>query len=502
VQIPSLRAATSGANLRLSLFVLAGVFAAIAGGIAAAAVSPFAGLAAALTLPIALAILRDRRIGLIAVIGVAYLLPFGVLPVPIGGVRLTFLDATMTLLLVVVLFRALVHAEERLVTTPIDLLVVVFIGVALAAFAVGIESTTAEVFRFFLKSINGILFFFSVTNTVRTRRDLIWVTLALIAGGVSAAALGILFYLLPVSLANQLLGYLRVIGYPARDAVRFIAGTAQVRATGTSIDPNVLGGMLILAIPPAVAQALSPAPLLRRRYFIAGAAVMLVGLALTFSRGSWAGCIAGLIFIATLRYRRLWALLFLFVAVLFAAPQGDLLLDRIASGIAFQDRAAAMRLGEYRDALRLIAAYPWLGVGFGGAPTIDLYVSVASIYLLIAESMGLVGLSSFLAVVGVTFAYALRGRRAITDATVDSLQVGALAGTFAALTAGIFDHYFFNLHFPHTVALFWLIVALTLAATRLRADPSTSDPASMPAATSQESDTPSARRAQPRLRSS
>jgi hypothetical protein len=31
-----------------------------------------------------------------------------------------------------------------------------------------------------------------------------------------------------------------------------------------------------------------------------------------------------------------------------------------------------------------------------------------------------------------------------------------------ALAAGVLDHYFFNLQFPHTVTLFWLMMALAV----------------------------------------
>jgi len=39
-----------------------------------------------------------------------------------------------------------------------------------------------------------------------------------------------------------------------------------------------------------------------------------------------------------------------------------------------------------------------IGVGFVGTPDIDIYLGVSSLYLLIAEEMGLVGLGVFLAI--------------------------------------------------------------------------------------------------------
>jgi len=36
-----------------------------------------------------------------------------------------------------------------------------------------------------------------------------------------------------------------------------------------------------------------------------------------------------------------------------------------------------------------------------------------------------------------------------------------------AMVGGIFDHYFFNLDFHHSVTLFWLYVGLAAVATRM-----------------------------------
>src|SRR5439155_26488147 len=102
---------------------------------------------------------------------------------------------------------------------------------------------------------------------------------------------------------------------------------------------------------------------------------------------SWVGLAAGIGFIAGFRDRRAWILVGLAVAALAFLPQGALLLDRFTSGVQAKDQAAAMRISEYSDALKLIAQYPILGVGFGEAPTIELYVAVSSVYLLSAEEM-------------------------------------------------------------------------------------------------------------------
>jgi len=41
--------------------------------------------------------------------------------------------------------------------------------------------------------------------------------------------------------------------------------------------------------------------------------------------------------------------------------------------------------------------------------------------------------------------------------------LGLLAALASALVVGIFDHYYFNITFPHMAALFWVVCGMILA---------------------------------------
>src|SRR3972149_5417142 len=88
-----------------------------AGGILAAGTKPLFVFGAIIGLLVALAIVLDTQVGLIAFLALALLLPFGVIPLPLGPVKLTFIDATLTLLLLVWLLRLLAKPGERLRTS-------------------------------------------------------------------------------------------------------------------------------------------------------------------------------------------------------------------------------------------------------------------------------------------------------------------------------------------------------------------------------------------------
>lgn len=468
----------SAAATRRQLAVLLGGGAlAAAGGVLSAAVAPWVGFAGLAAAGLLAAILANARLGLLCVIGVLYVLPFGVIPVPLGGVRLTFLDVTLTLTLLVWLAASL-GTRQRILIPAIGGAIAVFLLLAFTSLVMGIESTPPESVRLFMKMVNSVLVCFTVVNVVRDAGALRQATAAVLLAAGGAAALALMFYVIPATVASALLGSLARLGYPEVQVLRYIADTEILRATGTAVDPNVLGGMLLLVMPLLVTQLFGPEPVLNRRVLACLLLAVVAALVLSYSRGSWLGAAVGCLFVGTLQYRRVWLALGVAAALLLITPQGELVMQRFQEGVTFEDRASQMRLGEYKDALRLIERYPFLGVGFGRAPEMDIYVASSSIYLMMASQMGLIGLSAFLAVVVLLYRHALGRRPRITNPGLRSLQIGALGGVSGALAAGLFDHFFFNLQFPHTGALFWLMIGLTTAVTMIGA-PSTDDTANV-----------------------
>jgi O-antigen ligase len=230
----------------------------------------------------------------------------------------------------------------------------------------------------------------------------------------------------------------------------------------------VLGSLLNIAIGLAIPQLFTRRPVIRRGYLVPMLGVMGLCLGLTFSRGSLVGVGVALMVVAALRYRKLWWILLAAVAVLLLLPQTQDYVAHFVAGLRREDLATKMRLGEYKDAFILIGRYPILGVGFAGSPDVDTYINVASVYLLIAEEMGLVGLTSFLIVIATFLARFWRSRTAATqDERLQPLWWGLHTAVIGALVGGIFDHYFFNLDFHHSATLFWLMVGLAAAATEM-----------------------------------
>ena len=240
------------------------------------------------------------------------------------------------------------------------------------------------------------------------------------------------------------------------------------RAIGTSVDPNVLGGLLLMIGALAGPQLVTREPLFSKRVTIFISGLIYVALILTFSRSAMLGLASGLLFVTAVRYRRLLPYMLAAALLLLLLPVAQDYIGRFIEGAQGQDLATQMRFGEYKDAITLIQRYPLFGVGFAGTPDIDIYLGVANVYLTIAQVMGMIGLLSFFVIMATIFGYAFFNRQYFKDhPRHDAVWLGLHAALVGALVAGVFDHYLFNLEFHHAVTAFWMIVGLASASTYL-----------------------------------
>ncbi len=428
--------------------------------------SPYLTVVALLEMSLAVAIFARPKLGLFAFVAIANLLPFGVSPLKLFGFGPTFVDITLTAMLAGWLFWSF-YQRRTVVGTRLAGPVLLYVGLAITSLILGLDySLSPERLRLFFKAINSTLLFFSVANCLESKVDLRRLTIALMVCGVIASVIALLLLALPKSAAADLLRALGPIGYPTGpDVLRPIADTDILRAIGSSVDPNVLGGLLMMVSALLAGQLASTRPLLTRRWLCLMLAVAVAGLLLTYSRSALGGLLIGATVIGVYRDRRVLVALVIAALLLPLVPQSEVILGRLQSGLAFQDRGAAMRLDEYRNALAVISQYPWFGVGFGESPSIDLFLGVSSIYLLIGQEMGLVGLSSFLLILALLGWEVVKGLALTRDEEMRGVLQGLAAALIAATSAGLLDHYYVNVVFPHMIGLFWLYVGMAMVAT-------------------------------------
>lgn len=454
--------------------VLAGgaVLVGLLGGALAARVGPVLPVALLLAVAVGVAILRDARVGLYAVLAVIALLPYATLPVKVG-LTFTLLEAVTLLTIAVWLLRLGYDRDEVILGTPLFVPLGLFAIESVVAFLLGAgRNTTTQTAHDYVKLLLGVGMIVLVVDLLRTPRDIARFATVIVAGGAVSSALAIVLQRLSVGATTRLLLRLSAVGYPTGRIVRYIEDNPALarRATGTGVDPNAFGGFLMLVLVLAMGQAVASRPIVPRRLAIP--TVPLAGLALLFtqSRAAWLGAAAGIAVLALARYRRAILPLVVLGGAVAAFGAGAGYLSRLAGGLHGQDAATRLRFREFSNALTLIRQYPVFGVGFGDAPRIDLQTGVSSVYLTVAERTGLIGLALYLIALGALLTRLMRGAaRAPGDDPHGELTFAVGAALIAACVAAVLDHYFFNLGFPHMAALFWALAGLGEAALRLTA---------------------------------
>ena len=260
---------------------------ALAVGLLVGVAGPLISLALAVTAIATWIVLRSPLWGLIGIIAISTLLPFATLPFKIGFTP-SFLDLAIFATFVVWVLGYAVRSETRLETSSIGVVVALFLVIAAFTFAIGLQYArpTSNNLRQFMEMVISITLFFVVINVARQREQLFLLTRALMAGGAIAAAIGILFYVIPQTATVWVLDGLARFGYPGGlGALRFINDDPEgvMRAIGTSIDPNVFGGLLILVSLITLPQLFIEKPLFSRRWIAFMLGLELACLFLTMS---------------------------------------------------------------------------------------------------------------------------------------------------------------------------------------------------------------------------
>jgi len=454
----------------LAILPVLGILAAAALGLwaaeAAQSALPIVVLADESALVLCVAILLRPAVGISCFVVVAMVLPFAVVPARLL-VAPTFVDLTLGVTLASWIATSLLRPRP-LILSATHLVLLAVCGLVLVAAILGaaFSPLTSETLRLVLKLINAMLVFFSVTQLFNGDSQVRSVVRLIVGCGAVGALLALVIYYLPFNAAVATLSALGDLGYPGGpEVVRFLAGTDVVRATGTAVDPNILGGTLMMS--GLLGLGLLVGERIRWRQVLLALALLLtlIAMGLSASRGAWVGFSGGLLFLGLFHDRRVLFVAAMIGGMLLATPAGQAAAARLATGIRTQDPAAAMRIDEYRNAWTIIQDNPTIGVGFGESPIRGVGLGVSNLYLEVAEEAGVPAAMLLLCAIGLVGRRALRANNSPSNGSSDILP-GLEAALVGCLVAGLFDHYFFDIHFPHMAGLLWLCLGLLFVAIR------------------------------------
>ena len=338
--------------------------------------------------------------------------------------------------------RQLLPNPPALRRTPLDIPVALF-AVATYLSVLGFAGHLDQQLVGLLKATGGFLIFFLATQSLIDRSDLWLVLGAVIATGLVQA----------VSLAVAVFTGSQLI-------------SADSRASGIVIDPNLYAGYLVLIIPLVMAVGLS----IRSRWALAASAVALVAftvaLIATLSRSGWIGVLVATVVLAVLLPKRRWSLAAVGAGIALALLAGGML-GPITSRLGGQtDGPIAMlisRWGVWTAAVAMAVEHPLFGVGV--ANFINYYPDYSghgfgldhahNIFLNMLAERGLIGLGAFVLVLVVMF-------RSLTSAlgTAVSTRERTLVAGLIALFVGYLAHSMLDVSYYDykILLLFWVLV--------------------------------------------
>jgi putative inorganic carbon (HCO3(-)) transporter len=317
--------------------------------------------------------------------------------------------------------------------------------------------------------VQTLLMFVYVVGTVRTREDVVFLAAALVTCLLAEAVVTLS---VPIVGAHNLIGIKTSIDPGA-------AGSFGSRFAGTLSQPNSTGAFFSLLIVPAIALIAMPVSRRLKRFAVVAAALGIIALVLTFSRGGWIAFALSSTFFIAVGLKRGWIsaripIASAIVLVLLLVPLGGQIATRITGS---DNGAAAGRMPLIHLAVSVIGDHPVLGVGANNLAVAfpkyagpkysgDWIYTVHNKYLLVwAES----GIGALLAFLWFLFATIRRGWNVwrTSDKLLAPLALGltaALIGRMAHMSVDTFQD---RPHVQSLALIAAIIAAMDLISSRV-----------------------------------
>ena len=314
-----------------------------------------------------------------------------------------------------------------------------------------------------LVHISFILFYFVITNTIRTKEQWMAMVKLFLLSAFVVAAYGVFQNFFGVNSTESWL-----------DEEMF--QSIEVRVYSFFNNPNVLGEFLVMTIPATLAVLWGNLREEHKLVFGAGLIVMLACMVFTWSRGAWLGMVLACAIFFAIMDRR-WV--FLGILAVMALPlalvvtNNTAILERFLSIGNTADTSTAYRVSIWYAAVDMIRDFWISGIGIGSEAFKAVYPAYAAsgadfalhshnLYLQIWVEMGVIGIGALLAMVCMlirqTFSARIATLRKQDSAAKIVIALGA--GTLGFLFQGMTDYVWYNYKI---LMIFWIMVALSIS---------------------------------------
>lgn len=466
-----------GGGIALAAVAIGGfalAWAAVLGGLAAD--SPIIAIAIVLAIPTALIIAIRPEMATVLVAFLMYTNAV-VVAVTFHGVPAIAAAALPAVLVIPLAWTVLVHRQPIVVTPAlpwvVGLLVVQMVGVVFA------RDTTDALSQLGAFAVEGVGLYLLMTNVIRTTTDLRRVLWALLVAGILVGGLS-LFQEVTKTYRNDYGGFARTDSEFATIEQTAAASDRTPRQAGPIGEKNRYAQVMLMLVPLGLFMARAERRASLKAMALLAAALALVAVVLTFSRGAFVGFGLVAVVMIGLRYVRAPQLAVVAVVIaglLVAFPQfGARLatLEAVASvltgdeGLTAADNSVQSRTAENLTAIAVFADHPIVGVGPGQFPSYyrEYAVEVGGVikfedreahnlYLDVAAEAGVLGLICLMAMLGLTLFDLRRARTRWLSSRPElaDIATGLSLAVLTYMTTGIFLHLSYARYFFLVLAI-------------------------------------------------
>jgi len=350
-------------------------------------------------------------------------------------------------------------------------------------------SDKSVAFYTYFKFLLGVGFFWLILKANHNKIKLI---ISFVLGASVQALIGIWQFFTQSDFANKWLGMaLHKVDVPGTSVVGTVEGARFLRAYGGLDHPNVLGGLLAIAIIFLILSRInSKCEILDTKqiknsnskiqnlmilitYYLL-LIILAIGLFVSFSRTAWIGLIVGLavlLFLAVtkrdLEKQKIILQSILVIGICFFllfVKYENLVMTRFSTDAQLEAKSNTERLESIDVSFKIIKDNIFFGSGIGNY-TIKMnkmfnnfsnyvYQPVHNVYLLVLAEIGIFGFLFFISFLLFTFYFLLKNIKEGKNVVYKLSLLSALCVMF------VLDHWWWSLHFG--VFLFWFMCGLIL----------------------------------------
>lgn len=333
----------------------------------------------------------------------------------------------------------LLRSSDDPLSSPITPLYLILLLIAL--FSMFRNFDPGVTMRGLLLLAQPFVIFLLIFKNFKDKTGVIKILYLFVIGGILGAFLGILQYLLP----HIFVRYTSILEQYSVPLYHGFIARGVARINGMFGDANTYGQFLVQVTVCAFGLFLIEKSRKRKFFLIGGLLVSLIALGFSYSRGAWFSLLAASAILSLVllpgrasKIKAVSVVVLMVIILVFAVPEFT---PRFISFFNPYTASRVTRLQQYKDTVSDVLQHPLLGRGVGFYQYRgELQAAAHSIYLNMADEIGIPGLMVFLWILFMVGRDSIRFLRQTEDHSAKILVATLLSGIVAFFGHGITEN--------------------------------------------------------------